>query len=80
MKNKNAITLDELGKFVTNALDKIHSEDTEKEIEKCQKKIWQMKGGAFGQIPSVGVYVSPEELKEIERLEKRIELLNKPLV
>ena len=73
MENKT-----KLEQFLTDTLNDLHTQDMDKEIKKCENAIWEMKGGAFGQVSRV--YVSPDEWKEIDRLEKRIELLKQPLV
>ena len=44
-----------------------------------QKKVFELKGGAFALLPQARVYVSPEEWKEVDRLEKEIEKIRKSL-
>tara|TARA_R100000541_G_scaffold5422_1_gene12873 strand:- start:938 stop:1099 length:162 start_codon:yes stop_codon:yes gene_type:complete len=44
-----------------------------------QKKVIELKGGVFALLPQARVYISPEEWKEIARLEKRIEKLRQNL-
>tara|TARA_R110002051_G_scaffold251263_2_gene310648 strand:+ start:2916 stop:3164 length:249 start_codon:yes stop_codon:yes gene_type:complete len=48
MENKKSITLDGLGKFLTKALDKIHSED----IEKLEEKVTMLE--KKNKMPPVG--------------------------
>ena len=54
-------------------------EKSQKQIKECLFRIDEIKGGAFGKLANVRVYISPEEWKEIARLEKRIEFLEKPI-
>ena len=52
-------------------------EKSQKQIKECLFRIDEIHGGAFGKLSRV--YISPEEWKEIARLEKRIEFLEKPI-
>jgi len=44
-----------------------------------QMKVFKLKGGSFALLPGANVYVSPEEWKEVDRLEKEIEKIRKTL-
>jgi len=44
-----------------------------------QMKVFKLKGGSFALLPRANVYVSPEEWKEIDKLEEEIEEIRKSL-
>tara|TARA_R100001244_G_scaffold2070_2_gene3275 strand:+ start:521 stop:682 length:162 start_codon:yes stop_codon:yes gene_type:complete len=50
----------------------------EKMIE-LQKKVFEIKGGAFALLPGVKVHISSDNWKEIDKLEKEIEKIRQQL-
>tara|TARA_B100000768_G_scaffold147416_1_gene140928 strand:+ start:1126 stop:1317 length:192 start_codon:yes stop_codon:yes gene_type:complete len=60
-----------LEQLLTDTLDKLHTEDVDKEIKKCEAKILEIKDYAW---TSKGATV------EIAELEARIEKLKQPLI